>query len=147
MLFSRFSRWLDQNFSFTKLVEIYRRKTHSKKLWWLLKKWGRYLTFWTLEKKEKKEKEKRNIEVSKIFNFGNLKIQQNATMQKRGILILSQSTLLILNYTLWKSLEITTLGKWSKNYFKFLRLLMKGLRRLNYAKPQNVSTEAKIIAE
>ena len=63
-----------------------------KKLWWLLKKWGRYLTFWTLEKKEKrnievskffnfgklkkqkKQQKKRNIEVSKIFNFGNLKI-------------------------------------------------------------------------
>ena len=49
-----------------------------KKLRWLLYKWGRYLTFWTLEKekkkrKKKKKKEKRNIEVSKIFNFGNLK--------------------------------------------------------------------------
>ena len=40
-------------------------------------KWGRYLIFWTLEKEKKREK--RNMEVSKIFNFGNLKKQGRST--------------------------------------------------------------------
>ena len=37
---------------FTKLVDIYHRKTRWKKLRWLLYKWGRYLSFWTLKKKK-----------------------------------------------------------------------------------------------
>ena len=32
MLFSRFSRWLDQNFFFIKLVDIYHGKIHKKKI-------------------------------------------------------------------------------------------------------------------
>ena len=49
---------------FTKLVDIY----HSlKKLRWLLYKWGRYLTFWTLEKKKKKRKTKYRSFKKKLF--------------------------------------------------------------------------------
>ena len=49
----------------------YNRKIHRKKLGWLLYKWRRCLTFWTLEKEE----EKRIMEVSIIEIFGNLKIK------------------------------------------------------------------------
>ena len=56
-------------FLFYKTCRKISQEDSVKKLGWLIYKWGRYLTFWTLEKR----KEKRNIEVSKNFNFGNLK--------------------------------------------------------------------------
>ena len=71
MFFSRFSRWLDQNFSFTKLViEIY-HWTHWKNYDDCFINEGDIKLF---ELWKKKQKKKRNIEVSKTFNFGNLKI-------------------------------------------------------------------------
>ena len=61
--------WLDQNFFFTKLVDIYHRKNHRKNDGFTNGGDIKLLNFGT-EKKEKKL----NIEVSKIEYFGNLKM-------------------------------------------------------------------------
>ena len=69
---SRSSRWFDQNLFFTKLVDIYDRKTHCKNYDDCFINERDIQLFELLRKNEKKEEQ--NIEVSKIFNFGNLKI-------------------------------------------------------------------------
>ena len=73
-MFSRFSRWLDQNFFFNKTC---RYLPFTKKLRWLLYKWGRYLIFWTLEKKQKKQ------ELQEVSNWDILKLRSQMKLASK----------------------------------------------------------------